>query len=60
MQIFTSLEAKQNFSRILDMADSAGKVLIRRKDGKTYSLTSKQREPSPLDVPSINANISAL
>ncbi|PID76365.1 MAG: prevent-host-death protein, partial [Deltaproteobacteria bacterium] len=56
MQIFTSLEAKQNFSRILDMADSADKVLIRRKDGKTYSLTSKQREPSPLDVPSINAN----
>ncbi len=58
MRVFTYSEARQNFSRILDMADSAGKVLIRRKNGKTYSLTSRQKESSPLDVPSINAKIS--
>ncbi len=58
MQVFTYSEAKQNFSRILDMADSTGKVLIRREDGKIYSLISRQRESSPLDVPSVDVTIS--
>ena len=58
MQIFTYSEARQKFAKVLEQADSSGKVLIRRKDGRTYSLTPENMAQSPLDVPSINATIS--
>ena len=38
MDVYTYSEARQNFSRVLDKAESTGKVLIRRKDGRTYDL----------------------
>jgi hypothetical protein len=35
-----------------------GKVIIRRKDGRTFALIPEQTRSSPLDVPSIKAPVS--
>ena len=58
MDVYTYSEARQRLSSVLDKAESDGKVLIRRKDGKTYALMPERPTASPLDVPSIKADIS--
>lgn len=58
MQVYTYSEARQKFSSVLDKAELSGKVLIRRKDGRTFSLVPEKIKKSPLDVPSIKADIS--
>ncbi|MCY3868561.1 MAG: type II toxin-antitoxin system Phd/YefM family antitoxin [Gemmatimonadetes bacterium] len=58
MDVYTYSEARQKLSSVLDKAESAGKVLIRRKDGRTYALMPERPTVSPLDVPSIDADIS--
>jgi len=53
MKVFTYSEARQNFSKILQLAKSE-EIEIRRKDGSVYSLKSKtKREKSPFDVPGV-------
>jgi hypothetical protein len=58
MQVFTYSEARQKLAMVLDQAESTGKVLIRRKDGRTFALIPEKLTTSPLDVPSIKADIS--
>ena len=58
MQVYTYSEARQRLSSVLDKAEVSGKVLIRRKDGRTFTLAPERSETSPLDVPSIKARIS--
>ncbi len=58
MDVYTYSEARQNFSTVLDKAEATGRVLIRRKDGRTYALVPERPSGSPLDVPSIQADIS--
>ncbi|MCF8078924.1 MAG: type II toxin-antitoxin system Phd/YefM family antitoxin [Desulfobacterales bacterium] len=58
MQVYTYSEARQKLAMILNQAENTGKVLIRRKDGSTFALVPEQIAPSPLDVPTIKANIS--
>ncbi|MFH1743158.1 MAG: type II toxin-antitoxin system Phd/YefM family antitoxin [bacterium] len=58
MQVYTYSEARQRLSDVLDQAESTGKVLIRRKDGRTFSLCPETDLSSPLDVPSVKADIS--
>lgn len=58
MEIYSYSEARQKLATVLDEADSTGKVFIRRRDGRTYALVPEGTPTSPLDVPSINANIS--
>lgn len=58
MDVYTYSEARQNLSTVLDKAEATGKVLIRRKDGRTYALVPEQSAASPLDVPSIRADVS--
>ena len=58
MQIYTYSEARQKLAFVLDQAESTGKVLIRRKDGRTFALLPERNVASPLDVPSIKAKIS--
>ena len=58
MEVYTYSEARQKLSSMLDKAESTGKVLIRRKDGRTYALMPERPPVSPLDVPSIEADIS--
>ena len=38
MLVYTYSEARQKLARVLDEAESQGKVLIRRKDGRTFAL----------------------
>ena len=58
MAVYTYSEARQKLARVLDEAESTGKVLIRRKDGRTYALVPERASASPLDVPSIEADSS--
>lgn len=58
MQVYTYSEARQKLSSVLDKAEVSGKVLIRRKDGRTFSLSPERTKASPLDVPSIRARVT--
>ena len=58
MQVYTYSEARQKLAMVLEQAERAGKVLIRRKDGRTFALVPEKNVASPLDVPTIKANIS--
>ncbi len=58
MQVFTYSEARQKLAEVLEQADSTGKVLIRRKNGRTYSLVPENSTSSPLNVASVEADIS--
>ena len=53
MKVFTYSEARQNLSKLLNIALHE-EVEIRRKDGTIFSLTSKKNKTkSPFDVPGI-------
>jgi len=58
MRVYTYSEARQKLSSVLDKAESMGKVIIRRKDGRTFALVPEKTGRSPLDVPSIRAALS--
>ncbi len=58
MEVYSYSEARQKLSSVLDEAESSGKVFIRRRDGRTYALAPERTPISPLDVPSVNANIT--
>ena len=58
MQIYTYSEARQRLAAVLEQAESTGKVLIRRKDGRTFALIPENAASSPLDVPIMKANIT--
>ena len=58
MDVYTYSEDRQKLSSVLDKAESSGKVLIRRQDGRIYALVPECPTASPLDVPSIKADIS--
>jgi len=58
MQVYTYSEARQKLATVLDRAESTGKVIIRRKDGRTFALIPERTCRSPLDVPSIRARVS--
>lgn len=58
MQVYTYSEARQKLAEVLAQAESSGKVVIRRKDGRTFALIPEKSLSSPLDVPSIKADIT--
>jgi antitoxin Phd len=58
MQVYTYSEARQKLAFVLEQAESTGKVLIRRKDGRTFALVPEKTLTSPLEVPSIKARIT--
>ena len=58
MQVYTYSEARQKLALVLEQAENTGKVLIRRKDGRTFALVPENTVSSPLDVPSIKAEIT--
>lgn len=59
MQIFTYSEARQKLATVLDKAEATGRVIIRRRDGRSFALLPQETTTSPLDVPSIKARISS-
>jgi len=54
MQVYTYSEARQKLAIVLEQAENTGKVLIRKKDGRTFALIPEKIASSPLDVPSIS------
>ncbi|MCJ8503050.1 type II toxin-antitoxin system Phd/YefM family antitoxin [Desulfatitalea alkaliphila] len=58
MQVYTYSEARQKLAAVLEQAELNGKVLIRRRDGRTFALVPEKEAASPLKVPSIKANVS--
>lgn len=53
MRIFTYSEARQNLSKLLQLAQKE-EVEIRRKDGSVFSLKAKNRDSkSPFDIAGI-------
>ena len=58
MQVYTYSEARQKFAKVLEQAENTGKVLIRRRDGRTFALVPGKNVSSLLDVPTIKANIT--
>jgi antitoxin Phd len=58
MQVFSYSEARQKLATVLKQAESTGKVIIRRKDGRTFALVPEKIASSPLDVPSIKAKVT--
>ncbi|MFC1825351.1 type II toxin-antitoxin system Phd/YefM family antitoxin [Thermodesulfobacteriota bacterium] len=58
MEVYTYSEARQKLAMVLEQAENTGKVLIRRKDGRTFALVPERIASSPLDVRSIKANIT--
>jgi hypothetical protein len=58
IQVYTYSEARQKLALVLEQAENTGKVLIRRKDERTFALVPEKIASSPLDVPSIKVNIT--
>jgi prevent-host-death family protein len=58
MQVYSYSEARQKLATVLKQAENTGKVIIRRRDGRTFALIPEQIAASPLDVPSIEAKIT--
>jgi PHD/YefM family antitoxin component YafN of YafNO toxin-antitoxin module len=58
MEVYTYSEARQQLARVLEQAERTGKVLIRRKDGRTFALVPEKTAFSPLDVPSVKARVT--
>jgi len=58
VQVFTYSEARQKLAKVLHVAESTGKVIIRRRDGHAFALVPETEPKSPLDVPSVKAQIS--
>jgi hypothetical protein len=52
--MLTFSNARQNFASLLDTASKTGEVLIKRQDGRVYSLRQKTAKRSPLEVKGIN------
>ncbi len=58
MQKYTYSEARQNLATVLAVAESSGKVLIQRRDGRTFALVPETAPSSPLDVPMVRSRVS--
>lgn len=58
MIVYTYSEARQNLATLLDRAAEEGEVRIRRKDGRIFVIKPLSRPTSPLEVPSVDLEIS--
>lgn len=57
MKVYTYSEARQKLSELLNQALQE-EVLIRRRDGATFSVTPKDKMQSPFDVKGIKTTVS--
>ena len=58
MQVYSYSEARQKFATVLKQAERTGNALLRRIDGRTFALVPEKSVFSPLNVPSIKANVT--
>ena len=52
MKMYTYSQARQQLSEVLNTAEHE-EVIIRRKDGRSFSIVPKTMNSSPFDVPGI-------
>ena len=57
MKIFTYSDARQRFSTVLESAQKEGKVLIKRRDGRLFSIRPESGSESPFDVPGLKTSV---
>jgi hypothetical protein len=58
MKVFTYSEARQNFAKLLILAQEE-EIEIRRRDGTVFSLKAKKMsQTSPFDVPGIKTAVT--
>ncbi len=58
MRVYTYSEARQRLASVLETAEATGSVIIRRRDGRSFTLIPRKTKASPLDVPPVRARIS--
>lgn len=59
MIVYTYSEARQKLAQVLDQALQQGEVRIKRRDGQMFVIKAEAEKGSPLDVPGIDAGLSA-
>jgi hypothetical protein len=57
MRVYTYSEARQKLVELLNRAQQE-EVLIRRRDGATFSVISKRNKRSPFDIKGIKTKVS--
>ncbi len=57
MRVFTYSEARKNFSEVLNTARNS-EVLIRRRNGETFSLVPVKMRRSPLDIDGLKTSVT--
>lgn len=57
MRVYTDTQAKQHFADLLAFAENE-EVMIKRKDGVVFLLSSKKIVSSPFDIEGINTKVS--
>ena len=60
MKIYTYSDARQKFSSVLEQAQKEGKVLIKRRDGRIFSLTPEKvkKQESPFDIQGVKTKVT--
>ena len=53
MKVYTYSEARQRFTEVLNIAREE-EVIIKRRDGETFTIVFKKTPKSPFDIPGIN------
>lgn len=56
--VYTYSEARQNLASLLDKAVKEGEVRLKRKDGQMFRIVPATTSGSPLDVESIDINLT--
>ena len=57
MNVYTYSEARQKLAMVLDEAEVSGKVIIKRRDGRTFALVPEKVPDSPLDLQPIGVSL---
>lgn len=58
MKVFTYSDARQKFSSVLESAQKEGKVLVRRRDGRMFSIRPEKSSKSPFDVQGVKSSVT--
>jgi len=58
MTVYTYSEARQSFADVLNRAGREGEVIIKRQDGRLFSLRQTAIKKSPLDVKGVDVKVS--
>ena len=57
MRVFTYSEARKRLAEVLDLAEN-DEVVIKRRNGETFSLKRIRKAVSPLDVEGLKLDVS--